>query len=645
MRCSWAQEAEYTPARANEKPAAAVPTAMALRPAFRCWRSIERRPKADYAAAYMAEIHRARDDACNRAQVSGLLTSAVGIAMGVALVLEVAQVLQLAAMLAPLPLLSDTRLFFSMARGWLNGLVFYADLFETKPPLVFLLAALSLKLGEGNLIYNVVGIALLGLLSPVLGCFSYFAARDHPDRWMRAGLSVLLGLAAAGYTLRWTSDFQAEGFGLLFAVLPSLMIGRGLRWDVAAGVSLGLAVMVKEPFGVAGTISMLVFCHDRRVVRVLAVAAATCLSVLVFARAIVPYFTIYLPEMFTGRSIASTVYTHYGLDRRFMAPHPLWLRSFNAYRIFTGFGTPVANVGLGLFFFTACCVFVNSTRLRLILYASALLGVSLLASHTFDVTEQLVALIHLQGQSVPWGDPIMVRLLAQMVIPPLIVVGMAWRLRPQWSFHKRFLCVLAALFITSALVDYGGGNYDHRYLVFALPFLLAVSVACIIRVKTPYLLAVGGFLVLNSFIPGRYTFDMPAKSKRPAIQESLRARTMAEKLDALLADCQFERYFAALDTLSLQAYTKHSPYDLNHEIDRALGGIAVTASTQAANAYFANKVGNDLERTPVVVLPSHADVESLPSTVRSTVQKMTTSPPPCARPYLPITGLTIFFRK
>ncbi|MBW3596958.1 MAG: hypothetical protein KY475_06750 [Planctomycetes bacterium] len=566
------------------------------------------------------------------------------IALILAILIESAQLLRLGVLLSGQPIVGDARLFFSMGQGWLNGLVLYEDLFETKPPLVFLLAALSLELSGGNIIYNLAGLLLLGLLGPALGLFGYSTARSDSDRWLRAALSALLGVTAAGYTLRWSDDFQAEGFGLLLAVLPSLLAGRRLGWDIAAGVSLGAAAMFKEPFAVAGALALVVLCPRRRTLGVLLVAGMTCAGILLAARALVPYVTIYLPEMLTGRSVASSVYTHYGLQMRFEAPHPLWLRSLNAYRIFAGLGTPPLNAGLGLFFAASCCLWIERTRPRLMLYGFALLGVSLLSAHMFDLTEQLVTLVHLQGQNVPWGHPILLRLLGMMVIPPALLAGIAWRIRAPWLLHKRAFLLLTALFIASALASYGGGDHDHRYLVFTLPLLLAIALSCILAARTSGLLLLGGLLVTNALIPGRYTPDVMAARGSPEIAESRGAKLRAERLDSLLTACGYERYLAVGDTLSVQAHTRHSPYQLNYGIGRAIGSLGTTAPSHKPNAYLAGKLRVDLRKAPVIILSSENDLAPLRQVFKQDVQ-FTTAAPKCAQPYLPIGELTILFKQ
>lgn len=562
-----------------------------------------------------------------------------------AIVVEAGQFIGLAVRLARLPLLGDARLFFSMGRAWLNSLVFYKDLFETKPPGVFLLAALSLKSTGNNSLYSICEVVLLGTIGPILAVVTYYGTRSTPDVRLRTGLSLLLGIVAAGYTLRWSDDFQAEGFGLLFAILPALMIGHGTALDIAAGLSLGVAAMMKEPFGVAGALAMFVFCQDWRVLRALGVAGATCLAVLWFARAVGPYFTIYLPEMISGRSIASSVYTHYGLGLRFAAPHPLWLRSLNVYRMFREFGTPAANICLSAFFLASSCLWVERTKARYIAYAVVLLVGALLTAHAVDLMEQLIALLHRQGQGVPWGHPIMLRLVAEIAIPPLVLGFVAWRARVPRSFYRRFCLLLAGLFVASALANYGGGDYDHRYLIFALPFFVALALECIMKLRRASLLALGALLVANSFLPGRYPSTLPDPKGRLRIQESLQSMNTARRVDSLLDGCGFQRYFAALDTLSLQAYTFHSPYQINYGVERGIGSLALTASTQSANSYLAEKLNSDLDEAPVLILASDADRVSLPPPLKLAVEDRTITPPECARPFLPIPGLEVFFKQ
>src|SRR4051794_25138269 len=49
------------------------------------------------------------------------------------------------------PVHGDSAIYFTIGRGIVHGLVPYRDLFETKPPGVFLLAALSLLIsGDGR---------------------------------------------------------------------------------------------------------------------------------------------------------------------------------------------------------------------------------------------------------------------------------------------------------------------------------------------------------------------------------------------------------------------------------------------------------------------------------------------------------------
>src|SRR4051794_22424694 len=71
----------------------------------------------------------------------------------VPIAIEVLHFVDLAVLLLRFPPFSDAQLYLAMGRGWANGLYFYRDLFESKPPGVFLLAAVAIKTGAGYPFY------------------------------------------------------------------------------------------------------------------------------------------------------------------------------------------------------------------------------------------------------------------------------------------------------------------------------------------------------------------------------------------------------------------------------------------------------------------------------------------------------------
>src|SRR5436305_907466 len=88
--------------------------------------------------------------------------------LGGALGTEIALFARRAEFYLSLPILGDANVYFAMGRGWLHGLAPYRDLFEIKPPLIFLVAALSLGLTGTNALYTWLELGLLALLAPAL---------------------------------------------------------------------------------------------------------------------------------------------------------------------------------------------------------------------------------------------------------------------------------------------------------------------------------------------------------------------------------------------------------------------------------------------------------------------------------------------
>ena len=75
-------------------------------------------------------------------------------------------------------------IFFSMGRAILNGLTPYEDIFETKPPGMFVMAALSLGIFRSTILANILQTLLL-ILPPIL--FFPFPRRNAREERTRPG--------------------------------------------------------------------------------------------------------------------------------------------------------------------------------------------------------------------------------------------------------------------------------------------------------------------------------------------------------------------------------------------------------------------------------------------------------------------------
>ncbi len=166
------------------------------------------------------------------------------------------------------PLENDADIYFTVGRGLLNGLTPYRDLFENKPPGIFLLTALSLAATDGPYLANLLQIiALLSILAaPVTGI--WLRRKEFPD-YLIQGCMILLGIILMLFTALYAGKIQVESFGLAFAIwYPVLIDVRAGRWNKWWGLLAALlmfgSIGFKEPFALTLLASAVVLCHDRK---------------------------------------------------------------------------------------------------------------------------------------------------------------------------------------------------------------------------------------------------------------------------------------------------------------------------------------------------------------------------------------------
>ena len=150
------------------------------------------------------------------------------------------------------PYSDDTTLYWTVGRGIVNGLMPYRDLYETKPPGIFLLSALSFLLTKGYGLTHVtqIGSLLFVALSPIVFVRRLF--RSGPLALLVAPELISLWaivLLLATFTADRGHAVQVETHGLAGAVGYVLLLGRRGRWAFF-GRALGVAVCIgmKEPF-------------------------------------------------------------------------------------------------------------------------------------------------------------------------------------------------------------------------------------------------------------------------------------------------------------------------------------------------------------------------------------------------------------
>jgi|TARA_Y100000310_G_scaffold175693_1_gene175789 hypothetical protein len=199
----------------------------------------------------------------------------------------------------------DAQIFQTVARGMLNGLTPYADLFETKPPGIFLLHALSLKLfGNQFLVKLLQAIALLGIpILVVVPSITFVQDRTSVQRRIISLTSILFGLLLALYTANQAGEGLTESYGAFFAITFFIVLITHHKSRISRSIILGilmlLSVGLKEPFLLIILAGVLLLKKDL----LTSFFYPFCIAVVLGFIALLalglaaPFFQIYLPHM------------------------------------------------------------------------------------------------------------------------------------------------------------------------------------------------------------------------------------------------------------------------------------------------------------------------------------------------------------
>lgn len=189
---------------------------------------------------------------------------------------------------------TDAAIFLAMGRSLLNGLTPYRDLFETKPPGIFLLGAVANSMGG---MPGATVLSLLAIVCIVLSCT--FAQKSYG-----ALVGVLIALLAAD----GAGGFYPELFGAAsLCVYIALLNLPNHRWKVPlVSVPLFLAICFKETLVLPSlAVAVLLLTNWRSFLWFYAVpmclAALWFLLLLLSLGALDEYLTLYLPFMVSVR--------------------------------------------------------------------------------------------------------------------------------------------------------------------------------------------------------------------------------------------------------------------------------------------------------------------------------------------------------
>ncbi len=147
------------------------------------------------------------------------------------------------------PFTWDTPMYWTVGRAFLEGKTMYLEMFENKPPVIFLLSAMSYSLTRDYFLLNGLSFFIHLSIIPMIMLIAYKVKRSL---WMIL-LGLILGLFSSLYSFMNSAYVQVEAFGFYFALIYLLIFYSNQRKyslliSAIEGFFLMLATLTKEPF-------------------------------------------------------------------------------------------------------------------------------------------------------------------------------------------------------------------------------------------------------------------------------------------------------------------------------------------------------------------------------------------------------------
>ncbi|MBI3619504.1 hypothetical protein HY213_05735 [Candidatus Peregrinibacteria bacterium] len=530
------------------------------------------------------------------------------------------------------PVHEDYLLYTIIGRGMLNGLKPYVDLFESKPPGMFLLAALSLLFTGGERLATAVEVLGFAGIPAAFGLYAWRQTRRMEAQIWRGvitGIVVLFSIQLMLYVEEHSGALQTESFGSFFGILYVLSIGyEGKRTRVAliarSLLLLGTAGM-KEPFLLVALAAALLLAKDaRHFVRVflapLILAGVFGMLGLLVLGSFHSYFTLYLPAM----------------QMRIQELHaePLLMRGLAVRRIFGNlvdfYIAPLWGFVLLLLWILYPLLLTTDHRWKTAVFS---LGMSLLLLHIlhsgyvlWDAT-RMIADHSARPSAYYWRQVIWL-----VSWTCLWIVLMATAFRRGRSLFWRHLAAGASLYLVCLAVG-SGGNYNDYHFAFAGPAYAALILPFLSHLRSDHasLFAFAPVaLLLGILVLFYHPSPMHMEKLQAWRRNGFAARaSVTQQFDRLLDACHLER-FAVSQGVRMVAFAKHSPY----------GPLMEFAHPYLPSTHPLIRNTHDTIASRAMIM-----VGDPASTFPDLAPLFGTNAPPCAKGLVPIANLQLSFRS
>lgn len=536
---------------------------------------------------------------------------------------------------------SDGFLFEIVGRGLLNGLRPYADLFESKPPGMFFLFALSLVVSGDDRTALLFQVAIFIAIPVMLAAFAWQQGQRHGTKAKPYEITVvalILGILLSLYLEEQSGSFVTESFGSFFACLYFLHVfmrrDAGTKGATLVNACLLLATIgMKEPFVLSLLGGMLLLARDRKhflraFLMPLAIAVTAGGVILVVLGYAGPYLSVYLPTMLGDRLVTDVV-------------EPLWLRGFAVGRLLGNFTQsypiPLLSVTVALLWLLVPAFMAHLRAPRdflLMLAGSAVAYVVLL--NTRVIVEFLMLVMRLGINPAHAGGFIALQVGKYLLLVLLLTALLVYQ------YHRGFLSgtMRACIVLYLTTVTVGLAEYTGHHFAFGFPLVFALALVFIAYAAQESSWSVPTATIALACIGAGMIYQPNPDHLRSLVQmiefrRSIPGRELATRFDRLLDRCHITAYFGH-STHYYLALTRHSP----------LGPVFALAEHRnylpPDHPLLERTYANIREKAQLVVLVSGSTLGDIQPGLDAI---FTPDAPPCAADTLPLGNLELFFRS
>lgn len=532
------------------------------------------------------------------------------------------------------PMHGDAPVYMMLGRGIMNGLAPYVDLFDTKPPGMFLLMIISLVFTKGEMLMTWLQTATF-VLTPLL-CMWFAYRATGKERSLRTLVILLTVFLATSvmmfYTEERSTGLQPEGIGFFASFLYAMLLLhsniRSWKSITAAAACMVFSMGLKEPFLVTNfAVALLLTPRWKDLLYTfvipLMVASLAGVVVLIALGILVPFLTVHLPDMLVYRT-ASGEYD------------PMWLRGINAYRIY---GNMISYYPTGkytgyLVLALAMCTPVLLLRRVTATVWVACSAVAVLASwFALNLLYTVTYLTHNnpgQTLTIPGSQ------WAWVIASVITLLGL-WRWRP--TLLKYTLLTIVTLYLAFFTIA-SGANYHPNFFIFAMPIYLGFLLLWIegtAKDSTP--LPIQGVVIVIAILAGIYYQQDPKHLKDLQYMVTLNyehGHENAEHLDAIMNACNIQRYANGVGNSGFW-FATHSPWGPMHS-------ISIPRFLPPDHPYGKITLDN-IRNNPGILLYDEEEKPRIVGLLPDMMEYFTEEAPDCAKPFLPFRDYTVLFNK